>query len=206
MKQKQIMAIGALLLLAASAASAQSLADYARAARKNKPEPSTASHHYDNDNLPSGGDISVVGEAPAQGADQSKASAAATTPGADAADHQKAADDLKEKLDTQKQKIDALSRDLDLEQREFRLRAAAFYGDAGERLRNSAQWDKDQAQYKSDIDSKQKAIDTARQELDNLQEQARKAGLREKEQPADKTGTSNNDETPKDKDNPQNKN
>jgi hypothetical protein len=85
------------------------------------------------------------------------------------------------KLDQQKQKIDSLNHDLDLEQREYRLRAAAMYGDAGNRLRNQAQWDKDDAQYKSDIDEKQKAIDAARQQLDNMQEEARKAGIKQKD-------------------------
>ena len=61
------------------------------------------------------------------------------------------------------------------------LRAAAFYGDAGAQLRNSAQWSKDDAQYKSDMDSKQKAIAAAQQELSDLQEQARKSGIREKQ-------------------------
>jgi hypothetical protein len=57
-----------------------------------------------------------------------------------------------------------------------------MYGDAGNRLRNAAQWDKDDAQYKSDIDGKQKALDAARQGLDEMQEQARKAGIVDKEE------------------------
>jgi len=61
MKHIKLMAIGILLLLGVSAASAQSLADYAREVRKNKTETSAPSHHYDNDNLPTGADLSVVG-------------------------------------------------------------------------------------------------------------------------------------------------
>ena len=86
----------------------------------------------------------------------------------------------------QKDKIAALSHELDLDQREYRLRAASFYGDAGSRLRNAGQWDKEDAQYKSDIDSKQKAIDAAKQQLDNLQEQARKSGMKQQESDSDK--------------------
>ncbi|MGA8069026.1 MAG: hypothetical protein WCA47_16980, partial [Terriglobales bacterium] len=98
------------------------------------------------------------------------------------ADHQKAADEWKDKLDKQREKIESLNHELDLEQREYRLRAAAMYADAGNRLRNAVQWDKDDAQYKSDVDGKQKALEAARQELSEMQEQARKAGLTEKDQ------------------------
>ena len=52
MKHMKHMAIGTLLLLGVSGASAQSLGDYARAVRKNKAEPSSTSRHFDNDNLP----------------------------------------------------------------------------------------------------------------------------------------------------------
>ncbi len=197
MKHMKLMAIGTFFLLGVSVASAQSLGDYARAARKNKGEPSPTTRHYDNDNLPTGGELSVVGPPPASGdkAGQDAENAKST----DAADRQKAADDLKQKIASQKEKMDSLSRELDLEQREYRLRAAAFYGDAGDRLRNSAQWDKDDAQYKSDIDSKQKAIEAARQEFDDLQEQERKAGIRESE-PASDNGAAKNNDGNKDKD------
>jgi hypothetical protein len=46
-------AIATLLLLGiGGAAAAQSLGDYARAIRKNKPESTAATRHFDNDNLP----------------------------------------------------------------------------------------------------------------------------------------------------------
>lgn len=174
--------IAALILLGASA-SAQSLGDYARTVRKNKPQSDTASRHYDNDNLPTNEQLSVVGpeaSAPAKGG-QNAAKTEVRDPKAAEAERKQAGDDLQKQIDGQKEKIDALSHELDLDQREYRLRAASFYGDAGNRLRNPAQWDKDDARYKSDIDSKQKAIDAAKQQLADLQEQARKAGIREKE-------------------------
>ena len=180
MKHTKLMAIGTLLLLGVSGAAAQSLADYAREARKKKAEPSAASRHYDNDNLPGAGDLSVVGP-PASDDKAVQATKPAISAAAANAEHQQAADEFQKKIDQQKEKIDSLSHELDLEQREYRLRAAAFYGDAGDRLRNAGQWDKDDAQYKSDIDSKEKAIDAARQELGDLQEQARKAGVQEKD-------------------------
>src|SRR5580658_754813 len=61
MKHTKLIAIVTFLLLAISGATAQSLGDYAREVRKNKAEPTSATRHFDNDNLPSGGDLSVVG-------------------------------------------------------------------------------------------------------------------------------------------------
>ncbi len=189
MKHMKRVAIATLLLLGISGAAAQSLGDYARSVRKNKPEPSSTSRHFDNDNLPTGGNLSVVGPPPAGDAGNANsapaATAAAVDPAAAAAERQKTEDEWKTKLDQQKEKIDSLNRELDLEQREYRLRAAAMYSDAGNRLRNVAQWDKDDAQYKSDVEGKQKALDAARQQLDELQEQARKAGIVEKEKDND---------------------
>ena len=190
MKHTKLMAIGTLLLLGVSGAAAQSLGDYARAARKRKPEPNMTSRHYDNDNLPTNENLSVVGPPPTnanagQGAVNTSSTPATKAPAVDpakaAADNQKIADEWKKKLDKQKEKIDSLNHELDLDQREHRLRAAAYYGDAGVRLRDSGQYDKDDAQYKNDVDGKQKAVDAARQEFDEMQEQARKAGIVEKE-------------------------
>ena len=189
MKPTKLMAIATILLLGVSAATAQSLGDYARQVRKNKTETSSASHHYDNDNLPSGGELSVVGPASASADTQSPKAPAVDPPAA--GERQQAADEMTKKLQKQKEKLDSLNHELDLQQREERLREAAFYADAGNRLRNSAQWDKDQAQYKNDIDSKQKAIESARQQLDDLQEQARKAGIQQKD--PDKSSGENKD-------------
>ena len=193
MKHSKLMAIVTLLLLGVSGAFAQSLGDYARTARKNKTGTSAASRHYDNDNLPTNEQLSVVGPPPTGGtnagpaaASASAAPAATTNPAAAAAERQKAADEWKAKLDQQKEKFAALNHELDLDQREYRLRAATMYGDAGNRLRNAAQWDKEDTQYKSDLEGKQKALDAARQELDELQEHARKAGIAEKDNGKDK--------------------
>ena len=191
MKHMKRVAMATLLLLAISGAAAQSLGDYARAARKNKAEPNSASCHFDNDNLPTNDALSVVGPPPTgdanagQGTENANSTqtkkAAAVDPAAAAADRQKTEDEWKEKLVQQKEKIDSLNRELDLDQREYRLRAAAMYGDAGNRLRNAAQWDKEDTEYKSDVGGKQKALDAARQELDEIQEQARKAGIVQKD-------------------------
>jgi hypothetical protein len=188
MKHMKRVAIATLLLLGVSGAAAQSLGDYARAARKHKPEPSSTSRHFDNDNLPTDGNLSVVGPPPAADAGNAHsaqaATAAAVDPAAAAAERQKTADEWKKKLDQQKQKVDSLNHELNLDQRELRLRTAAAYTDPTVSARD-VQWNKDDARYRSDIEEKQKALDAARQEFDEMQEQARKAGIVEKEKDND---------------------
>lgn len=194
MKQMKPMVIATLLLLGIGGAAAQSLGDYARAVRKNKAEPSSTSRHYDNDNLPTRQPLSVVGPPPAADAnaapeagDEKSKPSEKTAPvdpaaaAAAAAERQKASDEWKKKLDTQQEKIDSLNHDLDLQQREYRLRVATMYNSQSTRLQNAGQWDKEDTQYRSDAEAKQKAIDAARQELNEMQEQARKAGIVEKD-------------------------
>jgi hypothetical protein len=199
MKHIKRVAMAALLLLGVvglsiSGAAAQSLGDYARTVRKNKPEPSPTTRHFDNDNLPTSENVSVVGPQPTGDASaQATKAAAVDAAAAAAADRKSAADEWKKKLDNQKEKIDALNHELDLQQREYRLRASAYYGDVGTRLRDAAQFDKDDAQYKSDVEQKQKAIAAARQELDEMQEQAHKAGMVEKDKDSDKDNSKDND-------------
>jgi len=183
MKRTIWMTVVVLILTGATSVVAQqSLGDYARKVRQDKPQSSTTSRQYDNDNLPTTGQLSVVGPgaqstpAPAQGQGAAKAGSPASA--AAQTGNQKDAEQLQKNIQEQQEKISALSHELDLYQREYRLRAAAFYGDAGNRLRSSAQWDKDDAQYKADMDAKQKAIDEAKQQLNDLQEQARKAGMK----------------------------
>ncbi len=193
MKRIIWMAIGVLLLFG-TGAFAQSLGEVARSARKGKTHQSAANHQYDNDNLPKTEHLSVVGPAPAVTGNgstptgdvnpQNQAAAQATATADKKAAAEKppsAADEWKNKIDDQKQKVASLSHELDLTQREYRLRAVAMYSDAGNRLRNSATWDKEDADFKKQLDEKQKAVDAAKQDLDNLTEQARKAGIRQRE-------------------------
>ena len=181
MKHTRLVAVGTLLLLGISiSATAQSLGDVARAARKNKTgEASSAGHHYDNDNLPSDQSISVVGP-PASEVAKSEAAAnpAAADPAA-AAERQKAADEFKKQLDQQKQKIDSLTHDFDLEQREYRLHSAGSYATDPNRMRDRSQWALQDAKFKSDLEEKQKALDAARQQLETMQDQAHKSGVAE---------------------------
>ena len=192
MKHTKCMAIGTLLLLGVSAATAQSLGDYARSVRKNKPDTPSTSRHFDNDNLPTNQTLSVVGPPPA--ADDNAASKTAgdsaakagSDPSAAAAERQKAAEEVKAKLDKQREKIADLSHQLDLDQREYRVHVASYYADAGNRLRDQAAYAKAESDYKSDIEAKQKAIADAQQQLQDIQDQAHKAGIEEKDKDKDK--------------------
>ncbi len=174
MKHTKLMAIVTLLLLGASGAAAQSLGDYARAARKNKAETSSTTRHYDNDNLPTNETLSVVGPPPGADAKAEQKAAAVDRSAAADAERQKTADQWSEKIAKQKEKIDSLNHEIDLYQRELHLRVAAQYSDS-----SASALAIHEAQYRSDIDAKQKALDAARQQLDEMQEQARKAGVAE---------------------------
>jgi len=173
----------------------QSLGDYARQVRK-EPDAKPKKKVFDNDNLPKEDKLSVVGNAPAPGAEaaapaESKpaetanAAPAKAEAGAPPADTSKMDQTQKEaawkqwgdRLKAQQETIDLLTRELDVVQREYQIRAAAMYGDVGNRLRNSADWDKQDAQYKQQIGDKQKALDDAKQKLEDLREEARKAGV-----------------------------
>jgi LAS superfamily LD-carboxypeptidase LdcB len=177
MKHTKHMAIVTLLLLGVGAAAAQSLGDYARTVRKNKPDTTPTSKVYDNDNLPTTETLSVVGPSPSDNKSAGAAKPATVDP---ATARQQTADAWKEKLDKQKEKIASLNHDLDVDQRELQLHAAAQQSDPSVSLRN-VQFNKDQAQYQSDLVAKQKALDAARQEMDDLQDQAHKAGVAQNE-------------------------
>ena len=173
----------------------ESLGDYARQVRK-EPDAKPKKKVFDNDNLPKEDKLSVVGNAPAPGAEaaapaeskpaeSANAAPAKAEAGAPPADTSKMDQAGKEaawkqwgdRLKAQQETIDLLTRELDVAQREYQIRAAAMYGDVGNRLRNSADWDKQDAHYKQQISDKQKALDDAKQKLEDLREEARKAGV-----------------------------
>jgi hypothetical protein len=170
-----------------------SLAEYARARKKEKPAPTKKV--YDNENLPQDEHISVVGPAPSDdkanstssdpNASKPSADAVAakneTTPGESPEDREKVYGDWQKKINDQKAVLDLAQRELDVSQREYRMRSAAVYADVGYRLRNASQWDKEDTQYKQQIAAKQKAVDAAKQALTTLQEQARKSGVPSKQ-------------------------
>ena len=186
----------------------QSLGDYARSIKKTKPAEATPAKPkvYENDNLPTGGSLSVVGntsgddaaagaskqaspDANANGksADPSKADSktgasgdkkpeAQITPGQSAGERKQAIDAWQKKLDGQKDKIALLSRELDVLQREYQLKVSEFYSDTARRAQNPNALLDDDAKYKQQIADKQKSLDDAKTQLTDLQEEARRAG------------------------------
>jgi len=162
----------------AVSANAQSLADAAREQRANKPETPQAKV-YTNDNLPTGGGITVIG-APAPPAPATPAKAASTTPtpaASSEADSQKAADKLKADVQTQKEQISRLEHELDVATREWKLQQATYYADAGNQLRDPAAFAARERKFNDETKQKQEAIADAKQKLEDMQEQARKSGL-----------------------------
>jgi hypothetical protein len=164
---------------------AQSLGDQAREMRAEK-TPAPQSKVYTNDNLPTGGGITVIGAAPAPAASSTVATASAATPtkGAavapaanSAADDQKAADKLKDDVQAQKDEISRLERELDVATREWKLQQATYYADAGNQLRDPAAFAERERKFNDQTKQKQQAIADAKQKLDDMQEQARKSGL-----------------------------
>ncbi|HEX7894160.1 MAG TPA: hypothetical protein VF447_08220 [Terriglobales bacterium] len=178
-----------------------SLGDYARAARKAKPEPpaSSAPKVYDNDNMPKESTLSVVGNESASPNDQGTDAQASTDkpaatksadakdkdklpeikPGESTEDRQKAIGEWKDKLKGQQDKIAQLSHELDLLQREYRVKAAEFYGNTARRTQNPTGFAQEDADYKKQIAEKQQAVDDAKAKLSQMQDDARKQGAPE---------------------------
>ena len=186
----------------------QSLGDYARAVKKTKPAPAakTAPKVYDNENLPAGGTLSVVGspstndsadkmdqqktgdsKADGKAADPSKPDAkpgdasdkkeeAQLKPGQSAEDRDQAIEALKTKLNDQKDKISLVSRELDVLQREYQLKVSEFYSDAAARVQNPNGLVDVDAKYKQEIADKQKSVDDAKEALTNMEDEGRRSG------------------------------
>jgi len=170
-----------MLLAAAAVAVAQpssqpSLGEAARQARAQKSRtPATIRLEGDgvivpdsskNDNM----DVPATDTKSSESKDDSKKSAAD--------DSKPKAEDWSKKVEAQRNEIVLLQRELDVAQREQRLRAAAFYADAGTQLRDSAKYAEDSRKEQETIDSKKQALERAQERLADLEEQARKAGVR----------------------------
>lgn len=184
----------------------QSLGEYARGVKKTKPAQASPAKPkvYDNENLPTGATLSVVGtasqdanpvdakvetkaDANAKSADPSKAAPKADgadekkqeaqiKPGQSLEDRKQALDAWQKKLDGQKDKVSLASRELDVLQREYQLKVSEFYSDATHRVQNpNALFDED-SKYKQQIADKQKAVDDAKSQLTDMQDEARRAG------------------------------
>jgi hypothetical protein len=185
--------------------SSPSLGDYARTVRQNKPQATKApAKVYDNDTIPSGTTISVVGAAPQTVADNkemsqtdSKSSDAKSGDQPDAKADAKASDksaaDSKAGDKTADKKTAEIKPGQSLEERQKVFEAWAkkiadqkkkidqLTRDLNDYQHNStvaqvSVWPETQ-KYGQGLAEKQKALDQAKSELSDLQEQARKAGV-----------------------------
>jgi hypothetical protein len=151
----------------------ESLGELARQLRQSK-RPSSA-RVITNDDIAMAAAPAPEAAVEAKG-DKSEKSDADAAPSAD--DKAKLAASFKAKADEQKKSIAQLERELDVAQREYRLKVAVYYADVGNNLRDSKKWAEEDRKQRAELDGKQKALADAKQKLADIQEQARKLGVR----------------------------
>jgi hypothetical protein len=147
-----------------------SIADLARQQRQAK-RPSAAKVYTNEDFAPV--TINAASDKAESAAKTDKKEDAAKADG-----NAKQAADIKAKADEQRKNIAQLERELDVAQREYRLKVAVYYADVGNNLRDSKKWSEDDRKQRAELDEKQKALNDAKQKLSDIEEEARKAGVR----------------------------
>jgi len=180
MKTIYTMLVMCLFIGAAAAAQDQSLGDVARANRAKK-HSSASAIKLDDETVARTSSPSTSSEPDtAKKADEKTSDAKdADASKANPAEAQKQkGDDIKKQIDAETKEIAILQRELDVAQREARLRAAAYYGDAGTMLRDQTKYAEDTRKEQDELNTKKQALDAAQQKLADLQEQARKAGIK----------------------------
>ncbi len=166
-------ALVAAFTIVTCAGAQESLGELARQQRQLK-RPSSA-RVITNDDIGMAAAPAPEAAAEAKGEKSDKAEAAAV-PSAD--DKAKLAASFKAKEDEQKKNITQLERELDVAQREYRLKVAVYYADVGNNLRDSKKWAEEDRKQRAELEDKQKTLADAKQKLADIQEQARKAGVR----------------------------
>jgi hypothetical protein len=175
---KRTLSVLAVALVAAftivtSAGAQESLGELARQQRQLKRPSSVRVITNDDIGMAAAPAPEAAPEAKGEKPDQAEAAAA---PSAD--DKAKLAAAFKAKADEQKKNIAQLERELDVAQREYRIKVALYYADVGNELRDSKKWAEEDRKQRAEIDDKQKTLAAAKQKLADIQEQARKAGVR----------------------------
>jgi hypothetical protein len=154
------------------------LAEAARKARERKKEERKAPQVFTNDNLPTSGGISTVGEAPAPAATPAapgSATPGGKKPGTPAASSGSDEAKWRETFATLRHKLEQDQQNLDLAQRELGTLNTQFYGDPNKQLQ--------QQLTRSDIDKKTAEIDKAKDQvaadqkaIDDAQDDLRASG------------------------------
>lgn len=173
--------IGVLALagLLTAPAAAQSLGEYARQQRAKKPPAGESVKEYTNDNLPTSGALSEVGQlAPAPEPVSPKAAAAAQKDQQQKAAEQKNLEVLwRAKLAEQKRNIAQVQRELDTLVRENKLRQAAFKNNTAQQAYGAAEFAASDQKYQAEITEKQQTLDAAKEKLEAMKNELRQAGL-----------------------------
>lgn len=179
----------------AQAAQAQDpLAAAARQAREKQKEQPKPAKVWDNDNIPSSGQVSVVGNA-AQGA-PGPGSAAKTEQqgqksGASSAEKKS---DLEAQLKSAKDDLKNLQTTLDFAQRKLALDQASYYQKPDYASDTAgAQKLKDE---QSDIDAKQQQVDAAQKKVDDLEAQVQSSGTKDSGAGVDSSASGNSGDAP----------
>jgi hypothetical protein len=175
-------ALVAAFTIVSSAGAQESLGELARKQRQSK-RPSTA-RVITNDDISMAPAPVPAAAAEAKddksdkGKDKSDKDKSDAAAGLSADDKTKLAATFKAKVDEQKKNIAQLERELDVAQREYRLKVATYYADVGNNLRDGKKWAEEDRKQRAELDDKQKALAAAKQKLADIQEEARKAGVR----------------------------
>lgn len=175
------------LLICSSPLFAQeTLGDVARQTRSTEKSRAQSKRLYTNDDIPSvvfapattdEGEASADAEAkPTEG--DKKAASKEDGDKAAAEAKQKAADDMRKNIELQKKQIAELEREASLNDRDARLRASAAYADIGQRLRDPVRFAQNMQQSRENSDRFSKQIEDAKQKLAEMEEQARRQGVR----------------------------
>jgi hypothetical protein len=175
---KRIILLLIVMAVTAGAWAQQSLGEIARRYRaQKKPTPTI---QLDDDNMPRKLDANPDADEKRPGSADN--AAADEKEKKDTSEKSKENNDkLATQIKDEKEEISRLQRELDVSEREQRLRAAAYYADAGTQLRDQGKFAEDSRKQQEEIDSKKQALTAAQQKLDDMQEQARKSGIRSNE-------------------------
>jgi chromosome segregation ATPase len=147
-----------------------SIAAAARKTREQKKESSKTPKVFTNENIPTSGGISSVGETSSAAADDKSAAGAGNA--SSASNDEKAWRDRFAKLN---HKLDQDKQDLDVMQRELGTLDVQYYNDPVKAMQQQLSRD-DINKKTADIDAKKKQIEADQQAIDDAQDELRKSG------------------------------
>ncbi|MGO9589564.1 MAG: hypothetical protein ACLP3K_05890 [Candidatus Acidiferrales bacterium] len=153
------------------------LAEAARKAREQKKDEPKAAKVFTNDDIPTQGAVSTVGQAPADTSTETSSDTSTSTPPPAAANDEKA---WKDKFAELRHKLEQDQAELDVLQRETGVSMVQYYGGDPQKAaqdQNSQQPLGGAYQKKvSDIDAKKKQVEADKQAISDAEDELRKAG------------------------------